>query len=288
MEISPRYEGPAVIDITAVAGDPSAAVIRQRDRLATELSDLSPAQWTTPSRCVGWTVQDVAEHLASVNRFWTASVGAGVQGEPTRFLASFDPVTVPAALVEGARGAPPEATLDELTATSAELATLLRSLSADDWAKAAEAPPGHITIAAVGAHALWDAWIHERDVLLPLGREQQIEPDELSIALPYAAALGPAFHLIAGRTATGSLTVQAHRPEVSFTVDVADQVRVRPGTAAAAVTTADAAARAEGPVFEGEAVDLLEGFSVRGPLPPVGDDHRWLVDGLSRAFGSAG
>lgn len=46
---------------------------------------------------------------------------------------------------------------------------LLGSLEAVDWEALAEAPPGHITVSAVTHHALWDSWIHERDVLLPLG-----------------------------------------------------------------------------------------------------------------------
>lgn len=35
----------------------------ERAYLATMLADLSPDQWTRPSVCVGWTVQDVAAHV---------------------------------------------------------------------------------------------------------------------------------------------------------------------------------------------------------------------------------
>ncbi len=35
----------------------------------------------------------------------------------------------------------------------------------------------------------------------------------------------------------------------------------------------------------GAAVDLLEGLSLRAPLPcPVSDEHRWLVNGLAEVF----
>jgi hypothetical protein len=129
----------------------------------------------------------------------------------------------------------------------------------------------------VCAHALWDAWIHERDVLLPLGRDQPIEPDEVTSALVYAATLGPAFYLTIGPTRSGSLAVQACRPDVAFTVEVGHQVTVRLG----ALTHATA-------VVEGGAVDLLEGFSCRVPLPHVADDHHWLVDGLHEVFDAAG
>jgi uncharacterized protein (TIGR03083 family) len=277
VELTPRYDGPAVIDVDALVSDPSAVVMRQRNRLAGALSQLSSEEWATPSRCEGWSVQDVAEHLAGVNQFWLLSIGAGLRGEPTRLLASFDPVTVPAAMVERARGASPATTLEKLAANNADLNALLGSMSESDWAKPAEAPPGHIAVRAVCAHALWDAWIHERDVLLPLGHDQQIEPDEVATALAYAAALGPAFYLNTGQALSGSLAVQARHPDLAFTLDVCDQVTVRLGA------RTDATA-----LVEGDAVDLLESFSCRAPYPLVADDHRWLVDGLHRAFGAVG
>jgi uncharacterized protein (TIGR03083 family) len=277
MQLTPRYDGPSVIDISAFVVDPSAAVIRQRNRLTEIFSELSAQEWAAPSRCAGWSVQDVAHHLVTVNRFWQVSIGAGMQDEPTRYLASFDPVTVPAALVESARGELPATTVEKLRVGNVELATVLNSMTQSDWLKSAEAPPGHISMGAVCAHALWDSWIHERDVLIPLGREQQIEPDEVATALIYAAALGPAICLNAGESASGSLSVDASHPDVAFTVEVSQQVRIRPGVATHPTA-----------LIMGAAVDLVEGFSARGPLPLVADDQQWLVGGLRRAFDESG
>ena len=277
MKLAPRYEGPPVIDVDGVLGDPRAALVRQRERLAGALAGLSPEQWAVPSRCDGWSVQDVAAHLVSVNRFWLVSMGAGRRGEPTRLLESFDPVTVPAAIVAGTRGAPPAATLEELSASNAELAGLVGSLSEAELSMPAEAPPGHIALRAVCAHALWDAWVHERDVLLPLGRAPQAEADEIRVALVYAATLGPAFYLNGGSRRAGSLAVTASGPDLAFTVVVGDQVTARAG-----VEGGDSAQ------LGGDAVDLVERFSCRGPEPAVGEGQRWLVDGLRRAFDAPG
>jgi uncharacterized protein (TIGR03083 family) len=274
VQLSPRYDGPVVIDVAAAVADPATAVIRQRDRLADELSTLTAEEWAAASRCDGWSVQDVAEHLASVNRFWLASIRAGLGGEPTRFLATFDPVTVPAAIVEQARGTAAAATLDKLVSSNAELSAVLGALTEDEWETVAEAPPGHIGLSGVAAHALWDAWVHERDVLLPLGRDQRVEADEVAITLAYAAALGPSFYVNAGVERTGSLAVQGRRPDVTFTVEVAQQVTVRPGVDLQAASA----------VIAGDAVDLIEGLSARADLPPVDADCRWLVDGLLGAF----
>ena len=193
MRITPRYDGAALINVDAVVRSPSTALVRQRARLAQSLRGLSTEEWNTPSRCGGWTIQDVVEHLVGVNRFWSLSIQAGLRGEPTRLLASFDPVRVPAAMVEAARGASASATLDSFQATNAELGTLVGSLTDADWDQLAEAPPGHVAIRAVALHALWDSWVHERDILVPLSRQQAVEFDESSCRLPTPPRSGQGF-----------------------------------------------------------------------------------------------
>jgi hypothetical protein len=118
--------------------------------------------------------------------------------------------------------------------------------------------------------------VHERDVLLPLGRAQAVESDEVAIALAYVAALGPACHLNAGSTRTASLAVRAHSPSLEFTVEVSRQVTVRPGASDSRTVS-----------LEGGAVELVEALSCRAPEPEVAEDDRWLVDGLSQVFSSA-
>ena len=194
MRITPRYEGAAVINVDAVVRSPSAALVRQRARLAETLSGLTTGEWNTPSRCGGWTVQDVVGHLVGVNRFWSLSIQAGLRGEPTRLLASFDPVRVPAAMVQAARGASASATLDSFQATNAQLGTLVGSLTDADWDKLAEAPPGHLAIRAVALHALWDSWVHERDILIPLLRQQAVGTTQIRLA----GALGKRLRLLPG------------------------------------------------------------------------------------------
>jgi uncharacterized protein (TIGR03083 family) len=271
----PRYEGAAVINVDAVVRCPSTALVRQRARLAKSLRGLSTEEWNTPSRCGGWTVQDVVEHLVGVNRYWSLSIQAGLRGEPTRLLASFDPVRVPAAMVEAARGASASATLDSFQATSAELGTLVGSLTDTDWDKLAEAPPGHLAIRAVALHALWDSWVHERDILVPLSRQQAVEFDEVLLSLAYAAALGPGLRAAAGSTSTGSLGVIGHDPEIELTVEAGGEVTVHLGIPEDADAT-----------IEGDAVQLLEALSLRAPRLPMEERHRWLLAGLDEVFGT--
>lgn len=275
MLLTPRYDGPPVLRCTERATDPATPVVRQRRRLAALLGDLDESQWAAPSRCAGWTVQDVVAHLVSTDQFWFLSATAGLAGEPTRFLSSFDPVATPPALVEG-MGAPTPA---ELLATYQEgvavLTATLEGIDGEQWELPAEAPPGHVPLHALADHALWDAWIHERDILLPLGLVPAEEPDEVQACLRYAAALGPVFLATRGSDRPGTLVVEGTDPEVRVVVEAGATVVVGGGPVP------------EGAVhLAGPSVALVEGLSLRDPLPgdAVDPADRWLLDGLATVF----
>ena len=82
MRITPRYDGAAVINVDAVVRSPSMALVRQRARLAESVRGLTAGEWDTPSRCAGWTVQDVVEHPAGVNRAAGSGSRENVQRQP--------------------------------------------------------------------------------------------------------------------------------------------------------------------------------------------------------------
>jgi uncharacterized protein (TIGR03083 family) len=276
VRISPRYDGKPIIDVDAVVDNPSTVVIRQRDRFADALRKLTSAEWQAQSRCSEWTVQDVIAHLVGVNRYWNFALSAGARDEPTRVLADFDPVAVPAAMVDAARGTPPSETLDGFIESNAQLAATISTFSSEDWSKAGEAPPGHIALRAVAAHALWDSWTHERDVLIPLGRKQVIEDDELVTSLAYVVAINPALRVSAGTAASATVNVIGHDPELKLTAAVGGEVVVRPGLADGATVT-----------LEGDTVALIEALTCREPPPEVAAEHRWLITGLAEAFDGA-
>jgi uncharacterized protein (TIGR03083 family) len=249
-------------------------MVRQRRRLADVLATLDEGQWAAQTRCEGWSVQDVVTHLITTNQFWALSITSGLAGEPTRFLASFDPVQTPAQMVEGMRDMTPADVLDRYVETADGLAHTVDGLDDDAWSTIAEAPPGHIAIRSLVLHALWDAWIHERDVVLPLGIEPVLEPDEIAGSLLYAAALGPAFYASTGSERRGALGVVATNPDLSFVIESGPTVIVRSGTVPA-----------DAPCLAGDAVTLVEGLSFRGPLDHgLADDDLWLLGGLAEVF----
>ncbi len=272
MLLTPRYgDSPVLtVDVRAPGEHP---LLRQRRRLEGLLADLSEEEWLHPSRCEGWTVQDVVTHLVSTNGFWALSIQAGVAGEPTRFLAAFDPVASPAQHVERVQGTPIAETLEQLSSSTAALAAVVDGLEDGDWDRLAEAPPGHVPVWLVADHALWDCWVHERDIVLPLGRIAVTDPEEVLTCLRYSAALGRAFEVCGGRAKPSTVVLEVQDPGARVVVSAdAERVRVHedpvPGT----------------PRGEGGAVEVLEMLSTRDVGVPVPAAVRELTAGLAVVF----
>jgi len=273
IELQPRYGTDPVITLVGPPGAILEPTLRQRRRLADTLTSFDEEQWRHPSRCAGWSCRDVVVHLDNTNSFWAFSIAQGLAGEPTRFLATFDPVTSPARLVADAGELSSSEVLERFIASTDAFAAQLASLDEPGWSTVAEAPPGHVSISAVAHHALWDSWVHERDLLLPLGFTPAEEADEIAASLSYVAALNPALALCRGLSARGVFAIDAHEPDVSIVVEIDDPVTVRPGPA-------DADLR-----LTGGAVDLLEALSVRQPLAqPIPPESAWMLGGLAETF----
>lgn len=274
MLLTPRYEGPAALRLDLRTTDPAGPLLRQRQRLAGELAHLDAEQWATASRCEGWSVQDVVAHLVGTNQFWALSISAGRAGTPTRFLARFDPVVTPRQMVDGVRGQTPAEVLSGFVESNDALAGALTGIDGEAWSMPAEAPPGHVAIHVLVLHALWDSWIHERDVLLPLGIDCAEEPDEVASCLRYVAALGPALLAIGGSERVGWLAVEATNPALRFVVEAGATAVVHEGEAPPGAAC-----------LRGRAVDLIEALSFRVPFGHELDDaDRWLVGGLFEVF----
>lgn len=273
MLLTPRYGDQPIVSVE-VRSPGQHPIVRQRGRLEALLAELSEEEWQHPSRCDGWSVQDVVTHLVSTNGFWALSIHAGLAGEPTRFLSAFDPVASPAQLVEQVHGTPVADTLEQLITSNAALTEVVGALGDADWAVLAEAPPGHLPISLVADHALWDCWVHERDIVLPLGRPPVVEEDEVLACLRYGAALGRVFALCRGSTEQGAVALDLRDPDAHVVVAVdGDVVRVHEGPAPEGATS-----------LRGNAVEILEMLSMRDVGAPVPPAARWLTTGLAEVF----
>ena len=198
---------------------------------------------------------------------------AGLSGSPTRYLVGFDPAATPAQMVGAMQTLTAEEVLDQFVASNDGFLGAIADLDREGWSMLAEAPPGHIPIRLLASHGLWDAWIHERDIALPLGLTPPVETDEVLSSMRYAAALSPAFVLSEGRECRGSFAVEVIDLETSFTLEIDASVAVRNG-----------AASSDAPLLRGDAVELVEALSIRAPLPTRPPEWHELLAGLAGVF----
>lgn len=274
MQISPRYDGPPILEIPGTIEQQLAPLVRQRRRMQAMLEALSAEQWLVQSRCAEWSVQGVVAHLVGVNAFWTASVQAGVAGNPTRFLARFDPAATPAMMVSTMTDLAHSEVFDRFIASNEAFLAAMEHLDEASWSMLAESPAGHVPIRLVAAHATWDSWVHERDIVVPLGLESRLEHDEIAACLTYAAAISLALAIGFGLAPGGRFAVAATDPEMQFVLEVGD-----------AVVCGDATNVGDAPCLRGAGADLIDALSIRAPLPAAApDEWRGLLAGLAAAF----
>ena len=133
-------------------------LLEELERFKGLIQGLSAAEWSTPSRCEGWTVGDVAAHviggMADVAAFRLEGLGTP---------------EVTARQVAERQGRSPGELADELGAAIKSTAELLNAFNDEAWGM--QAPGGFDFTLGEGVEALWhDAWLHGDDILSALGR----------------------------------------------------------------------------------------------------------------------
>jgi uncharacterized protein (TIGR03083 family) len=278
MLLNPRYSTDPIITFDGPAVQPLTPLMRQRRRMETLAAGFTQDEWDTPSRCEGWTVRDVYAHLASINPFYEISAKAAVKGEPTQMLTSFDPCATPPIMVDQLGPLSGDEVLQTFVATNDALCTTLAQLDQAQWDMLAVSPPGWVPVRLLALHALWDSWVHELDVCVPLARPCPMEEDEVRLSLMYVSALSPAFAIGAGRDYPGEFAVAATAPYLTYTVRVDDSVHVTPHSSPADVGS-------DVPVLRGEATALVDALTTRTPLPAGSpQEWTWLLNGLKTAW----
>ncbi|MFF9490320.1 maleylpyruvate isomerase N-terminal domain-containing protein [Streptomyces sp. NPDC014676] len=226
----------------------------QRHRFLTTVSSWDASFWRAPTRCTLWSVHDVVRHVRDVVSLHVARLG----GPPAPFPVGgpFDPATSPATWLAASEGQSPEETLDELKLLIDQEARLLEhkaEVNPPEVVKGQLRRTLHWSVSS--AHTFWDAWMHERDIVLCTGPEPVYPAGELRAATMYGllAAAAPAGW--EGRYVRTTVALDGS-PDGCYEITHADDsIRV---TAA----SPQAGAELSGPV--GEALDSLAG---RGPEP---------------------
>ena len=186
-----QYYEPVTVELDAELRAPVEPWVRHRRRLVDALGALDDAQWKETTRCTAWDARGVIGHLVVVDQFWMTTMGAAQRGDaPTRFIEGFDPSSGTDALVAPLLDQPPAAVLEQLATGTDAFVALVESIDGDQWDALGEAPFGHMPAHLLLAHAYWDSWLHERDILEPLGLAGPVDGDDLRNATVYTFVVG--------------------------------------------------------------------------------------------------
>jgi uncharacterized protein (TIGR03083 family) len=158
----------------------------QRERFVAVLQGFGSEDWAGPTRCAEWSAHDVVRHLCDCNTVECNMIGAGTNDDTLIIEAGFDPRITPRQWMAASAGEFPQVTLGRFAATSEELLGLVRAQLARRPSFDVRLPYGPMDWTVLLLHGFWDAWIHERDVLLARSAEQPTDDD----ATFYAAAYG--------------------------------------------------------------------------------------------------
>lgn len=155
-------------------------------------SELASAEWARPTQCPGWSVFDVAAHLAAIE----AELAGQSPPSPGHWDGGPPSSRYTQAGVDARRGKTPAEVVDEFRTAVVRRAT---SLAADPPDPAAPAPTS-----AVGRGWDWetllrnrviDLWVHEQDIREATNRPgdldtpgAQVTLASFSMALPYVVA----------------------------------------------------------------------------------------------------
>ena len=167
--------------------DPGASLYTlagQRRRFASAVEGLTVDELARPSRCAEWTVADVLRHLVwvdrSVRRIW-----AGDQS----IAPGFDPRITPNQAVQDDRVISDEEIREQYLLSTETMIVDLASSGPERFGRPSLSPAGRVPWWMSAVHVGWDSSIHERDVLLPVGRSVEERPSETSLFLAYSLVL---------------------------------------------------------------------------------------------------
>jgi uncharacterized protein (TIGR03083 family) len=147
------------------------ALRSQRLRLVELFGELREEEWSAPTRCPEWSVHDVVRHLCDVTVSWLGLLRGELPEQVG--MEGFDPRTTPAEWVERSAAQRPVDTLADFRRASVDLLDEVDRLVERRAAGRVPLPYGAVPWSIVVLHIFWDAWVHERDVVLALGREHE-------------------------------------------------------------------------------------------------------------------
>ncbi len=203
------------------------AFMAQRRRLLRAARELRDDEWTHPSRCAEWNARELVVHVLGA----TDACRTTLTGEHSVFAGGFDPSRSPDTFVQTRVADPPSAILRELAIAIDRCGTAIETVRVQDPELRVTAVWGEsVDWRLFVTHMFWDSWLHERDLLEPLGREVEIVDDEARLAAAYGlhcagimlGVLGRPLEITLALDGPGSATFRAVAEGTDVRISVAE------------------------------------------------------------------
>ncbi len=224
-------------------GSTLAAFAGQRRRFASTAEGLSDEELASPSRCAEWTVADVLRHLVwvdvTVRRIWSGDQS---------LAEGFDPRITPNHAVRDDRASSDQEIRERYLVSTEAMLWDLEHSDPDRFGQPSLSPAGTVPWWMSAVHVGWDASIHERDVVLPLGRDVERVDEETGPCLAYTLVLTSFF---------------AGRDPLSMRIGATELRRV------------------DGPAIAGAVTREYEGDEQGAPVTVVADDPVQAIDAMA-------
>jgi uncharacterized protein (TIGR03083 family) len=240
-----------------------AAFAAHRRRFATLVGTLDGQALAAPSRCSEWTVADVLRHCNDVTE-WRHKLWVGESP-----FESFHPATTPAEWVARSRQVPDVEVRNRFEVASAEMAAEVEDAPPPQWGQPAISPAGRLPWWMSVMHLFFDSWVHERDVMVPLGLELPEEPREIEAVLGWVLALSGIFMPPTEAVVAGMQLSVRGRRDVTVTPDrIPDREQAESDTPVV--------------VVDGPRPELIDALSGRGSLRDVATGSAETIGALGR------
>jgi uncharacterized protein (TIGR03083 family) len=237
---------------------------------------LDEDQWRARTRCSEWTVQDVVRHLVDMaNMDIALQRGHAPRNEGGRI----DPRIDPGRWLEASRGQSPSETMASFESMAEEERSIFEEHIRDGGDELLPGPYGPLHWSSLGAHLFWDAWLHERDIALPLGLQHDASLNENRLAALYGLTIASVAPTFFGSSLTLPIELTGCAPGVyEIAAITPERIRVE-------FRSADAT-----PAIRADLGTLLDALAGRGPdvaevVEPVDVDAPLDVEPLTMLRG---
>lgn len=138
------------------------------------LDSLDDEDWSAPTACPGWTVQDTVSHIVGVESMLAGHPAPEVEVPDAPHLRN-DVGRMNEAWIIDRRGRTPQEVLAEFRAIVAERDATLSAMDQAGFDAESWTPAGLATFARFMQIRVFDQWIHEQDIREAVGRDGHLE-----------------------------------------------------------------------------------------------------------------